>query len=306
MEKKDFYKGTYGLDNYHDPERLLFNPESGILGLSEAVNVDIDDTYRAKRRQGYSLVLAGNFHSLKHFGSIILAVLNSGTSSQLVHVANDFSGTTNLLTVTDNARMSYQKVAENIYFCNGFEKGIVSTAGVYSDWTAGSYVGITRSDEYSDPPIGSILFTFGGRMYVVEGNVLWYSIPFGYSQFRQTADFLWFEDNIILTQPVEGGIWLSTEKQIFFISGREPREFELKEKANYPAIAGTGSKINGDKVLEGKLDGVHAIFSTIEGICLGSKDGEFINLTDMRLDMPTVSEGAAVVSNSRYIVTLKS
>ena len=72
------FSGTTGLNNTADQVRLDFNLETGIVDLSEAVNVRIDNTGRPGRRDGFTLRHGGNFHSLFTRGNTGYVGLDDG------------------------------------------------------------------------------------------------------------------------------------------------------------------------------------------------------------------------------------
>ena len=110
--------------------RNTVGPESFELGdLEEALNVDVTDEGRIRRRKGYATFLAGAYHSLFASGTVMLVV--SGTS--LLRVTPEAATTTLRTGLTSGARLSYGALADRIYYSNGTETGCVQ-AGVHRSW----------------------------------------------------------------------------------------------------------------------------------------------------------------------------
>lgn len=300
------FSGSTGLNNKVDPVRLAFDPDSNIGELAVAVNVDIDNTGRVSRRKGYEKIFSGNCHSLYASDNVCYLVVDDVLS--LLH--SDFS-TTAIIEVTPGAKISYASVGSRVYFTNGHEKGYLGN-GSYFAWEKDTYVGPETTKELYGPPIGTLLETYNGRMYIVKDEVLWYSEAFAYHAFELSKNFIWFEDKINMVRSIRDGIYVGTEKAVYFLEGTNPREFTLTTVANYPAIEGTdnlieSSRIGREDINKGILNERCAIWMSSEGICIGGPRGFFRNLTEKKLVCPMANEGTSIViNNDQYISVLKA
>ena len=112
-------KGFAGLRNDVSSDRF----EAG--DLEAAVNVDIDDSGKLSRRDGYLSKLAGNIHSLWSNGTLCLFVSNG----EMKRLNDDYTATV-LRTGLSNERMAYVEVNGRVYFSNGVDTGIVDNGNV--------------------------------------------------------------------------------------------------------------------------------------------------------------------------------
>jgi len=303
------FRGTAGINNKADPARLKFDPQTGIADLAEGVNVDVDDTGRPKRRLGYALTAeTGYMHSIFCDGGLCLGV----SGSSLYWIGNDYSKTLIRSNLTLNARMGYVQVGDNIYYGNGYEKGIVLSTGVHRDWTAATYSGPTTIKTMSDPPIGYLFALMGGWIYIAHqdeaGNYLmWFTEPFAYSWVDYARDAYWWESRITMMRPIADGMYASDSKATYFLAGRDPKKLERIKVADYPAVMGTDLNVPGHRVAGGQLlQGEIAIWTSHQGICIGGVGGQFFNLTDEKLALPEAVEGSAIFTDDgRYIVTFE-
>jgi hypothetical protein len=110
------YKAFAGIRNTLPPERLA--PED----LTEAVNVDIDDSGRVSRRAGTTLQVAGAAHSLWSDGEDCLYVAGSA----LKRLNADFSSTTLATGLLLDMPNNYVAVNGNIYWSNGQQSGALA------------------------------------------------------------------------------------------------------------------------------------------------------------------------------------
>jgi len=149
-------------------------------------------------------------------------------------------------------------------------------------------------------------------MFVAQDNVLWYSMPFSYHSFDLNKGNLVFPSRITMVKSVvssfaeRGGLYVSDENKTYFMSGMRPKEFIQIEVADYPAVEGTGILIDGRKVGKGDVQNNVIMWVSTEGICLGSPDGVFMNLTERKLKYPKANSGAGVCIDDKYVCTLKA
>ena len=306
MKPIPIFRGTTGLNTKLDPARIKFSPESGISDLAACVNCDIDDTGRPFLRNGFTATdRTEAWHSLFSAGSFLLGV----TGNALAIIESDMSKT-NIRNVTTDARMSYVRDTDGkqdiIYYCNNYEKGRVINKVSYS-WPVGDYVGPESRKEFYEAPIGHLLETRSLRMFIAEDNILWYSESGDYSSYRLAANFFGFQSRLRMVQAVAGGLWISDSESIYFFGGEiAPSKPEMPmqvKMADYPAIEGSAVKIRGSRIGEG-MPGMAIVFTSEVGICIGSGDGQLVNVTEKKIDLPSGLTGAGFYRDGKYVCTI--
>lgn len=295
------FKVSHGLNNKIDSARLAYSPQQGVIELSEGYNVDVGDAGDVSRRLGYSATdITTECHSLFWDGGVCLFV----TGDALTVLSADFVGTP-IRNVTRGARMMYAQIADTTYYMNGFECGYVQNERSYT-WIKPAVV--PQPDQtrvYSDPPVGTIVRYYGGRIWIVKGKALYFSEPYQYSLFNLGRNVVAFTGKITMLAPVLDGLYVSTDTAIFFCNGNPP-QMTIQKKANYPAVFGTDDYVDGVSIQNGKLtDEVVPVFTTIKGICVGLPGGRLINLTYERLTYPNAVSGCALYTGSKYIVSME-
>jgi hypothetical protein len=145
--------------------------------------------------------------------------------------------------------------------------------------------------------------TFAGRVWTVDGDKLYYSLPW-----KETADprraSIQYDAPIILIQEVEQGMWISTTKKIYFHSGMNPTVlggFRQTAEYDFPAIAGTGEKVHASK-LNLQVDGFLAIFATTKGICYGNKSGSLTNMSEGVYSYEVGQRGISAIKEENGLV----
>lgn len=288
--------GATGLNVVADPVRLP-RRKDGTSDLQVAVNVSIDESLRVKSRKGVSELQSGNFHSLFSDKGDCFVVKDTA----LYQVAEDgtLQGIRSELT---DAKMDFAQVGDRTYYTNGYEKGYILGGTSYS-WSKGTYTGPTSTRHFVGPPVGTHLAEFNGRMFIGQENVLWWSEPFNFGLYNRAESFAQFYTNIRMIKPVAGGIFVSTEKNTWFLEGQLPLQFRTYTVLNYPAIEWTDSIqyiSSGDLGVE--VSGLCAVWAGEEGVILGLPTGQVINLNKDKVIYPeTARSGFGELMGFNYI-----
>lgn len=300
-------KGSGGLNTETDPIRSGYDPAIGVWDFAACVNIDISDKFRISRRKGFTRKLAGNSHSLVAIEDKYCLFCVSDVLCRLESNLTDYSP---IAVVTPDKRLSVIILDSKVYWCNGREKGIVID-GINHEWTAAtSLVSSNVTRVFNDPPIGHLLAYHNGRIYVVDGKIVWYSEPYGPNLFSKGDCFISLESNIQMIRPVDGGIYISDEYSTWFLKGQHPKEFVWNKIEDTPALPYSAEPIQaritidqtGLPVLSLNMSSMAAIWSTNKGICFGTSDGQITRLTERKIDLPDeYSSGACLVNGATLI-----
>lgn len=289
-----------GLNNNMDPARIRFDPKTGVQDLAAAYNVDHDETGRLSRRKGFSSTArTENVHSLFCDGGECVFA----TGSSLCVLNSDYSYSA-VASVTPGAQVAYLQLHNRVYWANGFEKGYVED-GENHAWVIGTYVGPATTRQYYDPPVGTHLAHHGGRIFVIQGKVAWHSEPFNLNAFDLVRNYLPFQSNLRMFRPVRDGVWVSTQRKIYFLAGTIPSEYARMETAAYPAIEWTDAPLDLENLGAGELTGKGAIWTSTKGVCVGLPGGQMINLTYKKVNYPDARKGAGLVMGKKYVGLLE-
>ena len=97
--------------------------------LRKAENLDVTDSFRLRRRPGYTQAQSGRYHSL--WGCEVGAYVVSGDT--LYEVDEDGVTTAIRTGLTQDAQMTYATVNNEVYYSNGKERGKI-VQGAHYDW----------------------------------------------------------------------------------------------------------------------------------------------------------------------------
>ena len=298
------FTGSTGLNTRVDPVRIEYNSKTGIQELSAGVNVDIDDSLRLSRRKGFSVARSGEYHSLFPTELYIVAVKDD----KLYCIYPDFTSI-ELRTVTKGALMSYMRLGDKVYYCNGHENGYVLKNLNYA-WAASvnglGYVGPTTQRTFSDPPIGHLLVYHGAKVYIAENNLVWESEKFAPHWFDTSQSHIEHASRITLLCKTVDGLYIGDEESIWSYVGSGADDFIVKQVTNYPAIEGTLCMIEGENIGSGDIfSGYIPVFTTTKGICIGGPEGQLLNISRNKISYPRARYGAALIKDNNYITLLK-
>lgn len=294
------FSGLTGINNRVDPALTAYNPRIGIRDLAECANMYIDDSFHVHRRRGYTQLLSGDFHS-------VYCAPNSGD----VYVCRNLAGKSSLFGVTPagaivgirsnmtaGARVWYTPYINRVYYGNGVENGWLE-GGVSWGWPLlpphESEVIVQR--EYYAAPMGRLLCVFNGRIYMAQGDTLWYSERGSPQRWRLGVANMKFEGDITMVEEVTDGMYVSDALRTYSLThAGSAGMLRSTIVCNYPAIRGTATTTDGSRILAGDvMHGKVAVWASTEGICVGGPQSTFRNLTERRLIYPTAIEGAGVV-----------
>jgi hypothetical protein len=286
-----------GLNNTLDPVRIAYDLKTGESELSQAVNVDIDNSGRINRRRGRTLRVATAGRDAFVSGETCLFV--SGT--MLYRLTPGYTTEVVRPGLTLGARMRYTPIADRIYYTNGYETGYVRQGLDYA-WRKGDYTppeGDRRT--LSEPPVGHLIGWFAGRALVAKGSAVFASEPSFYGVFDLHGGVRLFPEQITMLRGTKEGLWVGTSGRVEFYRGTKWEELRREHKAGYGVLEGSDALCPGEKL---KAPGQQVLFTTPKGICAGSEDGTFVNLTESKLTFPSGRFASAAVAGDRYLLLI--
>lgn len=283
-----------GMNNIIDPTNL--DLEAG--KVVDGINVDFDNTNSANTRSGYTRKYTGTFHS--GWGN---------DTKSLAYMVKDgwiyeFDGTQApyaLIQVSNNDRMEFCQVNDVVAYSNGTDFGIIG--GV--DNQRGLY-----SPDFKRATIGGRCLEFyNGRLYFARNNSLYCTDVFDVEHVDvRFARIATFQHRITMCKRVEDGIWVGTEKYVYFLRGDDIREggFQQDIVAKAGVVYGTACKTNAEYLPEAGNTNNVVIFLTTSGICSGGNGGKYLNHSFNEMSFDVGTSGTATIKTdhgiSQYIV----
>jgi hypothetical protein len=281
-----------GIDNVNDPFTLPPNT------LQEAENVDIDNAGTASGRAGYLERVAGSFHSVWSNQDKDIMLVVSG--STIKRINKDFSLDTIVTGLSSTNKMTFlQTVGDHIVYNNGVDVGLLA--------------GLTESSfdvptlEYQSAPFGcNNMAWYKSRLYLVKGNVVYYSDPYSYS-IDLRYNMFQFNSDVSIIGTVDTGLYIGDQEKTYYVDN-DP--LSRKEVTNYPAIAGTIHPMSTDRLrLEQPAGSRAVIWASKHGTVIGLAGGRILETTRGRYEH-SGDRGASVVyessGNTKYLVNLFS
>ena len=297
-----YMSGSTGLNTVDDPTRISYSSKSGVSDLAVAVNVTLSPSGRINRRTGKTLKVLLDSHSLFCDGGECVFVC----SSKLYLFETDFSHR-ELCILTSDDFMAYTQVGDRIYFTNNKDKGYVEN-GISCVWEkAHDYVGPTTQKIFTGPFAGNHLAYHGGRIYISTDNVLWYSQYAALDWYDMARNFVPFNTHIRMIKPVPGGLYVSTSKAIYFLEGLVPGDFIQKKLTSYPALEWSDAidYLDGADIPDLEISGLCALWTTREGVMLGTQEGQVINLNKKKVVYPEGTKGRSLLRGLNFIHTIE-
>jgi hypothetical protein len=157
-------------------------------------------------------------------------------------------------------------------------------------------------------PVGSLLEYYNGRIFVAQGNVIWFSEPFAYELCDLSNNYVMLEDDVTGIGAVDDGLWLTTSHKSYFASNPNP-PYKFIERSEDGAIKGTMKHVPAEH-FGGKPNDLYVMWTSPKGITLGQLGGALQNLTESVFTFPHAAYGTSLFRRSRginqFITALKS
>jgi hypothetical protein len=267
-----------GLNNIDDPSTLT------LADLVVLRNTDVDDRKRLRRRRGRASLVSGNFHSLWSDGIDCLVVKDTSLYS-----VDQLWNLTLLRESVGQARMSYVKVNGTIFYSNGLVIGAVKNR---ADLSIPPLSGSAPSYKAALFP-ARLLEHLGARLYLANGNVVWYTDALDYYKIDRKQNFYLFESDVRMMRSVGTGLYVSDSENVWWIEGLSPKKSQIKKVGDSPAVMYSDTSIDAS-LIKAEMQG-HAAVWTGDGIHIGLPDGSVVNVVQGRYEVPGAVYGSPLV-----------
>jgi hypothetical protein len=259
--------------------------------LERARNVDIDDALQPRRRRGYTLRSAGNFHSIYTSPAGMTFGVKDGL---LCRIKPDYS--VQSLGDGGDDPIAYIDVGDTIYYSSADVSGKILPDLTVQPWGQRGGDGLWLSPVINPtetlgavggkylrkPPMARWLAYLNGRIYLATGSTLWATELYLYDFVDSTKTFFQFESPITGISNGTDGLYVGTESAVWFLSG--PLN-QLKRDLVISAGCIAGSMISAPADLlrsVGEPATQHrnaTLFMTEQGLIAGFDNGMCMNLT---------------------------
>jgi hypothetical protein len=302
MKQLPLFRGSTGLNTVDDPTRIDYSSKSGTSDLAVAVNVTLSPSGRINRRTGKTLKISLDSHSLFCDGGEGIFIHDS----KLYLLEIDFSYRL-LCTLSTNNWMAYTQIEDRIYYTNNIDLGYIEN-GIRCAWEkTTAYVGPTTQRIFTGPFAGNHLAYHGGRAYIAKDGIMWWSEYGALQWYDMARNFVQYGTCIRMIKPVSDGLYVSTEKEIYFLAGLVPHEFEQRQVCTFPALEWSDAidYVDGSDVSNLEIAGLCALWSTTEGAMLGCPGGVVVNLNKKKVVYPNGTKGRSLLRGLNFIHTIE-
>lgn len=151
--------------------------------------------------------------------------------------------------VVQNIPLSTEADTVRIYVSHPNGEGLYRAGEFY---TGTPQFRITRVDNAVDirlqtqfgikPPAGDVLEYHNGRIYIAQGNVVWFTDPLRYGLVRPHTNFLMYPSEVTVMKAVADGIFICADKT-YWVTNIDTSDFQQREVLPYGAVYGTGIDI---------------------------------------------------------------
>lgn len=126
---------------------------------------------------------------------------------------------------------------------------------------------------------GSFLREWLGRLWVVRGNVLYFSEAMAYHLTDERYNFIQFPQRIRFIEPVDGGIWVGLADHVVFLRGQDVKSMSIERKASRAPLYGSSTLLHSDMIKQLSEGGSWcAVWLAENGFVAGTADGQLVEL----------------------------
>lgn len=304
---------TAGLNTVLDPERLQQGSRTNgfEVELAQAVNVAIDERGLPSLRQGDLSFSSGSYHSVFCKGGDCFVVQEREADAAIMQVVSvdppTLAGVRSGLTKA--RRMAWDRTGLDTFYSNGVENGFIR-AGVSSAWPVNTYQGAEVDMQFATavPKADHIAFRPGGQVLIAVGPAVFANhTPFLFGLFNtRSANVATMAADITMLAAVRDGFFVSGGGKTSFFRQTDSW-YAYKQEVVEDAPALEGSLAHDSVILRAvgiDLEGSGRIWASTDGICLGTDNGVFLNLTKEKVKYPAgYAYGACLVKDYTVIHT---
>lgn len=149
----------------------------------------------------------------------------------------------------------------------------------------------------ADLPAGAILALHKGRLLSAVGPYLYFSQPWNMGLYRPATDFIPMAEDITLVAPVEGGVYLATLAETWWLPGGDITKADAIRLHPYGAVRGTLARLD---------DSNDLMWFTPKGPVRASQDGQIQALQEDAVVFPSADAGASIWRESNGLRQLIS
>lgn len=149
-------------------------------------------------------------------------------------------------------------------------------------------------------PAGQMMAAANGRLYVMSGNVLWYSEPLRYGLTRPAANWITYAGTPTMLLAVGSadagsGLFLAAGARTYWQSGADPRNWQRVIAYPHGAIAGTGMTAPGSYFGLETTQPVAYWLATNGVFCIGSPGGSVSPFSERTFVADPADQGASLL-----------
>lgn len=294
-----------GINNQYDPSTIKIEDGKVI----DAVNVYFDNANAVIRRLGYSRLYSGDYKYAWNNDTKSCAYMVKDFS---IYLFDGVNAPYPVATITNNILpMEFLQINDIVVYSNTVDFGILGGVNnqkkTYSpDFKINTFAG--RCLEY-----------YHGRLYLSVNNTLYCTDTFDIEHMDIRKNHVaTFPHTITMCKRVVDGLWIGTEKYVYFLQGDDIIEtsspyndmkggFTQHQIIKASVLYGTACKVNSEFLPEAQCTDHLVVFLTSEGICSGGNTGKFMNHSFNEVSFDTGVNGTATIvyidGTAQYIVS---
>jgi hypothetical protein len=147
------------------------------------------------------------------------------------------------------------------------------------EWKGGSLFQILERMHLRTPPAFTAIDHYNGRMLYAHQNILFFSNPLDYETIDFVRGYVLLDSNVTAIGVVTDGIFIGTDKAVYFLEGGDFTEGRLRKAYPDGALLGGRTYVPGKVLGSGESEIDIPVMTVKTGFVLGLPGGDMKNVT---------------------------
>jgi len=274
-----------GINNVDDPTTLSptfitsAGKTEGVVNLSEASNVFIDNQGKIRRREGYVRLGSGSYTSLwSNMSQTLCYGCKGRVLYKIIFDGSNFSEVSLLSGLDINNKVVFAESSDRIFFTDGIHIGQIrlDVATIFD---------IDNINFKEEIPAGYCIEYYRNRIYVAMDEAIYFSDPLTFHTMDIRFNIIPFTNKITLMKAVSDGMYISSGST-YFMQFTDINTSNLIWLNDDTAIPDSGICIAASNILKGEHNGKSVMWLGKKGYYIGMESGKIVHISNNKYALP--------------------
>lgn len=153
-------------------------------------------------------------------------------------------------------------------------------------------------------PAGQFIRGFNGRIYVADGDTLWFSQAMRPHLCNRAHNYIRFAGDIRFIEPLAIGMMVADDRGVWLLEGGDPGAANLRQISPARVMMGSSIRVPATATLRTQLPTAAVLWLSEDGYMVAADSGETESLNQKRVKVPVSGRGRTVVVEHQGVTQL--